>query len=57
MMSNAEVANVAKEANSLQKVNFFRGPTACSSVMMMILVVPMELASSKVVKAKACKKN
>ena len=42
MVSYTEVANVAKKANSLQKINFF----PCS----MIVVV---VTSSKVIKAKA----
>ena len=47
-MANAEVANVSKKANSLQKVNFFLPALPCS---MMVMVV----ARSKVVKAKAWK--
>ena len=45
MVSYTEVANVAKKANSLQKINFFGG-RPCS----MIVVV---VTSSKVIKAKA----
>ena len=49
-MSNAEVANVSKKANSLQKVNFFLPALPCSMMVMVVLV-----ARSKVVKAKAWK--
>ena len=49
-MSNAEVANVSKKANSLQKVNFFLPVLPCSMMVMVVLV-----ARSKVVKAKAWK--